>query len=160
MYLPSESIYYELVCGKTGGLYAYSLGKRVFPVSPSTFHAYLAIIVLGLRGLQIERHAQEVMAYCAQLAKDFSRFRQDFDVVGKHIGNAASKYSEADRRLERLETRLEQATEPTAHDETVATQELPLALDPAYEPKARVRGVGVRQSTPPFLTAWLCSALI
>src|ERR671933_379527 len=41
MYLPSESIYYELVCGKTGGLYAYSLGKRVFPVSPSTFHAYL-----------------------------------------------------------------------------------------------------------------------
>src|SRR5213596_109244 len=30
MYLPSESIYYELVCGKTGGLYAYALGKRVF----------------------------------------------------------------------------------------------------------------------------------
>jgi DNA recombination protein RmuC len=75
MYLPSEAIYYELVCGKTGGLYAYALGKRVFPVSPSTFHAYLAIIVLGLRGLQIERHAQEVMAYTAQLAKDFGRFR-------------------------------------------------------------------------------------
>src|SRR2546429_1741520 len=114
MYLPSESIYYELVCGKTGGLYSYALGKRVFPVSPSTFHAYLAIIVLGLRGLQIERHAQEVMAYCAQLGKDFGRFRQDFDVVGKHIGNAASKYSEADRRLERLETQLDAATEATA----------------------------------------------
>src|ERR687887_2234044 len=131
MYLPSESIYYELVCGKTGGLYAYSLGKRVFPVSPSTFHAYLAIIVLGLRGLQIERHAQDVMAYCAQLAKDFGRFRADFDVVGKHIGNAASKYSEADRRLERLETRLEQATEATALDEPATAQELPRALDAA-----------------------------
>src|SRR5437588_762285 len=102
MYLPSESIYYELVCGKTGGLYSYALGKRVFPVSPSTFHAYLAIIVLGLRGLQIERHAQDVMAYCAQLAKDFDRFRDDFNVVGKPIGNAASKYSEADRRLSGL----------------------------------------------------------
>jgi len=131
MYLPSESIYYELVCGKTGGLYAYSLGKRVFPVSPSTFHAYLAIIVLGLRGLQIERHAQEVMAYCAQLSKDFGRFRQDFDVVGKHIGNAASKYSDADRRLERLETRLEQATEATGLDEPASAQELPRALDAA-----------------------------
>ena len=131
MYLPSESIYYELVCGKTGGLYAYALGKRVFPVSPSTFHAYLAIIVLGLRGLQIERHAQEVMAYCSQLGKDFDRFRQDFDVVGKHLGNAASKYSEADRRLERLETRLEQATEPAALDEPAAAQELPRALDAA-----------------------------
>ena len=118
MYLPSESIYYELVCGKTGGLYAYALGKRVFPVSPSTFHAYLAIIVLGLRGLQIERHAQDVMAYCAQLAKDFGRFRDDFNVVGKHIGNAQTKFGESDRRLERLEARLEQATEATALDET------------------------------------------
>jgi DNA recombination protein RmuC len=112
-------------------MYAYSLGKRVFPVSPSTFHAYLAIIVLGLRGLQIERHAQDVMAYCAQLAKDFGRFRQDFDVVGKHIGNAASKYTEADRRLERLETRLEQATEATELDEPATAQELPRALDAA-----------------------------
>src|ERR671936_1188463 len=131
MYLPSEAIYYELVCGKTGGLYSYALGKRVFPVSPSTFHAYLAIIVLGLRGLQIERHAQEVMAYTAQLAKDFGRFRQDFDVVGKHIGNAASKDSEAARRLERLETRLEQATEATELDEPATAQELPRALDAA-----------------------------
>src|SRR5438105_5896941 len=118
MYLPSESIYYELVCGKTGGLYAYALGKRVFPVSPSTFHAYLAIIVLGLRGLQIERHAQDVMAYCSQPPKDFGRFRQDFDVVGKHLGNAQTKFGESDRRLERLEARLEQATEATALDET------------------------------------------
>ena len=134
MYLPSEAIYYELVCGKTGGLYAYALGKRVFPVSPSTFHAYLAIIVLGLRGLQIERHAQDVMAYTAQLAKDFGRFRADFDVVGKHIGNAASKYSEADRRLERLETRLERATEATELDEPASAHEqpeLPRALDAA-----------------------------
>jgi DNA recombination protein RmuC len=133
MYLPSESIYYELVCGKTGGLYAYALGKRVFPVSPSTFHAYLAIIVLGLRGLQIERHAQDVMAYCAQLAKDFSRFRDDFNVVGKHIGNAQTKFGEADRRLERLETRLEQATEATELDasEEPAQPELPRALDAA-----------------------------
>ena len=36
--------------------------------------AYLQVIVLGLKGLQIEQHAQEVMAYCAQLQKDFGRF--------------------------------------------------------------------------------------
>jgi DNA recombination protein RmuC len=134
MYLPSESIYYELVCGKTGGLYAYALGKRVFPVSPSTFHAYLAIIVLGLRGLQIERHAQDVMAYCAQLSKDFGRFRDDFNVVGKHIGNAQTKFGEADRRLERFETRLEQATEATELGEPEpesAEDALPRALDAA-----------------------------
>src|ERR671932_41944 len=31
MYLPAESVYYEVVCGKTGALYEYALAKRVFP---------------------------------------------------------------------------------------------------------------------------------
>ncbi len=111
MYLPSESVYYELVCGKTGSLYGYALDKRVFPVSPTTFIAYLQVIALGMRGLQIEQHAEEVMAYVAELHRDFARFKDDFDVVGKHIGNAASKFAEADKRLDRFETKLERAAE-------------------------------------------------
>ena len=103
MYLPSESVYYELVCGKTGELLKYAHSKRVFPVSPTTFTSQLQVIVLGLKGMQIEQHAEEVMAYCrAAGRRTSSRFRTDFEVVGKHIGNAQSKYGEADRRLERL----------------------------------------------------------
>jgi DNA recombination protein RmuC len=101
----------------------------VFPVSPSTFHAYLAMIVLGLRGLQIERHAQEVMAYCADLARDFGRFRGDFELVGKHLGHAQTKYSEAERRLTRVETKLESATDEV--EPSVEARELPRALDAA-----------------------------
>jgi DNA recombination protein RmuC len=132
MYLPSESVYYELVCGKTGNLSAYAHGKRVIPVSPSTLHAYLLMVTQGLRALQIERHAQDVMAFCAQIGKDFERFRGDFEVVGKHIGNAQTKYTEADRRLERLGSSLERATEwePEAV-EAAEAQELPRALDAA-----------------------------
>jgi DNA recombination protein RmuC len=132
MYLPSEAVYYELVCGKTGNLSAYAHGKRVIAVSPGTLHAYLLMVTQGLRALQIERHAQEVMAFCAQIGKDFDRFRGDFEVVGKHIANAQTKYSEADRRLERLGTSLERATEwePEAV-EAAEAQELPRALDAA-----------------------------
>ncbi|HWQ02049.1 MAG TPA: DNA recombination protein RmuC, partial [Gaiellaceae bacterium] len=36
MYLPSEAIYYELACGRTGALLAYAHDKRVLPVSPTT----------------------------------------------------------------------------------------------------------------------------
>ena len=114
MYLPAETVYYEVACGGTGELQQYALGRRVFPVSPATFHAYLTMILIGLRGLQIEQHAQEVMAYCGQLAQEFSRFKDDFDVVGKHIGNAQGRYGEAQRRLERFETRLEQAVDEDA----------------------------------------------
>ena len=111
MYLPSESVYYELVNGRTGTLYAYALEQRVFPVSPSTFHAFMLVIVMGLRGMQIERHAHEVMTYCAQLAKDFARFRDDFETIGTHIGHAQKKYGEADRRLGKFENQLERASE-------------------------------------------------
>jgi DNA recombination protein RmuC len=130
MYLPAESVYYELVCG-SGDAYAYALGKRVFPVSPTTLHAYLLVITLGLKGMQIEQHAQEVMAYCGQLGRDFDRFRTDFEVVGKHIQNAQSKYGEADRRLERLGARLERASDWQGAVESAEAHELPRAVDAA-----------------------------
>ena len=111
MYLPSEAIYYELACGKTGALLAYAHDKRILPVSPTTLTAYLQVIVLGLKGLQIEQHAQEVMAYCAQLQTDFGKFKEDFELVGTHVGRAHNKFVDAQKRLGRFETKLEQAAD-------------------------------------------------
>ena len=93
MYLPAEAVYYELVCNRLGGEtgpLGYALERKVIPVSPSTLHAYLLVILLGFKGLQIEEHAKEVMAYCAQLGKDFTRFKDDFELVGTHIGRSRS----------------------------------------------------------------------
>jgi DNA recombination protein RmuC len=114
MYLPAEAIHYELVSGKTGALLAYAHNKRVFPVSATTFAAYLQMIVLGLKGMQIEQRAEEVMKYCAALQKDFAVFREDFDLVGKHLSNAQGKYASAEKRLDRFETKLDQAADEQA----------------------------------------------
>jgi len=114
MYLPAEAIHYELVSGKTGALLAYAHDKRVFPVSATTFAAYLQMIVLGLKGMQIEQRAEEVMKYCAALQKDFSAFREDFDLVGKHLSNAQGKYASAEKRLDRFETKLDEAADEQA----------------------------------------------
>jgi len=135
MYLPAESVFYELVCGKTGALLSYAHEKRVVPVSPSTLTAQLQVIALGLKGLQIEERAQEVMAYCAQLQQDFRRFDDDFQVVGTHIEHAQKKFAQADRRLERFSARLERAAEWEDVVEAVeageAAHELPHAVDAA-----------------------------
>jgi DNA recombination protein RmuC len=114
MYIPVEAVYYELACGKTGALLSYAHERRVFPVSPTTFTAYLQVIALGLRGMQIEEHAHEVMAYVAELQRDFDRFAGDFEKIGTHLGHAQSKYHEAGKRLDRLETKLERAVEEQA----------------------------------------------
>jgi DNA recombination protein RmuC len=125
MYIPVEAVYYELACGKTGALLSYAHERRVFPVSPTTFTAYLQVIALGLRGLQIEQHAHEVMAYVAELQRDFDRFADDFDKIGTHIGHAQSKYHEAGKRLDRFETKLERAVEEHEELEAEAVLELP-----------------------------------
>ncbi len=135
MYLPAEAVYYELVCNRIGGdanPLAYAQQRRVIPVSPSTFHAYLLVLVQGLKGLQIEEHAREVMAYVADLNRDFTRFKADFDVVGKHLGNAQTKYTESERRLSRFEAKLERAAESEqVEGEAVELAELPRAVDAA-----------------------------
>jgi len=132
MYLPSEAIYYELVCGKTGALLSYAHEKRVLPVSPTTLTAYLQVVLLGLKGLQIEQHAHEVMAYCAQLQKDFGRFKEDFDLVGTHLGRANSSFGKAEKRLDKFELKLDQAADSHELDSAGdVVAELPRAADAA-----------------------------
>src|SRR5213075_2926024 len=104
MYIPVEAVYYELACGKTGALLEYAHERRVFPVSPTTFTAYLQVIAFGLKGLEFEQNAHEVI-------KDFGSFRDDFALVGKHLGNAQTKYVDAEKRLERFDGKLERASE-------------------------------------------------
>jgi DNA recombination protein RmuC len=111
MYLPVEGIYYELVSGKTGALLKYAHDRCVFPVSPTTFTAYLQVIAFGLKGMEFEQNAHEVMAYIADLRRDFGRFRDDFGLVGKHLGNAHTKYTDAEKRLDRFDGKLERASE-------------------------------------------------
>ena len=111
MYLPAEAIYYELVSGKTGALLEHAHAKRVFPTSATTFTAYLQVIAFGLKGMEFEQNAHEVMAYLADLRKDFARLREDFELVGTHLSRAQTKYIDSEKRLDRFDGKLERAAE-------------------------------------------------
>jgi DNA recombination protein RmuC len=84
------------------------LKKRVVPVSPNSFYAYLQVILLGLKGLRIEAHAQEIEASLAGLGKYLRDFQEDFRLVGKHIMDAKNRFDEARIHLEKFSFRLEQ----------------------------------------------------
>ena len=107
MYIPAENVYYEAVVrDEERALAGYALERKVVPVSPNSFYAYLQAIVLGLKGLRIESRAQEVMGQLARLSGDLGRMREDFRLLGKHLTNATQAYQSADRRLERFEGKL------------------------------------------------------
>lgn len=112
MYIPAENIYYETILkdesfGEERSLFSYATQKRVIPVSPNSFYAYLEVIVLGLKGLQIEKSARDIFRSLSQLEGDLGRFRNEFTVLGTHLGNARTKYDEAEKRLEKISSRLE-----------------------------------------------------
>jgi DNA recombination protein RmuC len=111
MYIPAENVYYEIIVRDEGveeeSPATYATGRHVIPVSPNTFYAYLQVIVLGLRGLEIERGAREIQGRLARLRGDLDRFRDAFDVIGRHLTNARNKYDEAAAALDRVEAKLE-----------------------------------------------------
>jgi len=117
MYVPAENVYYETIIKEDGAatehqLFSYALDKRVIPVSPNSFYAYLQTVLLGLRGLQVEQRAQEILASLQRLRGDFERLAENFRLVGKHLTNAGNAYAETEKSLTKLDAKLTQVETP------------------------------------------------
>lgn len=111
MYIPAENVYYETIIKEDdvadqGSIMTYAFSKRVVPVSPNSFYAYLHTISLGLRGMEVEENARHIIDQLARLRGDFVRFKDDFSLLGKHLNNTRTKYEDADKRMSRFEDKL------------------------------------------------------
>ncbi|MBI4809981.1 MAG: DNA recombination protein RmuC [Ignavibacteriales bacterium] len=123
MYIPAENIYYEVIIKDEGlaegaGVYNYSIEKKVIPVSPNSFYAYLQVIALGLRGMYIEQSAKEIFNNLSRLQGDIIKMREVFDILGTHLDNARKKYEDADKKLSNFEGKLENIAEHSITEET------------------------------------------
>src|SRR4029453_5676540 len=107
MFIPAENVYYELIVKEDGDLYSHCLGKKVIPVSPNTFYAYLQVILMGLRGFQISEQAKRILGQLQQLNHDLNRFETDFGKTGVHLRNAQSSFEGSIQKLGKLRTKIE-----------------------------------------------------
>lgn len=104
MYIPAENVYYEVIIKED--IFSFSMSKKVIPVSPNTFYAYLQVICLGLRGLKVEENAKLILKSLSSLSIETDKFKEDFNTLGSHLVNANTKYSDAQKRLEKISERL------------------------------------------------------
>jgi DNA recombination protein RmuC len=107
MYVPAENIYYETIikdesAPEEDGLYNYAMRKRVVPVSPNSFYAHLRVIALGLKGLQIERSAKEILQNLDRLGSELQKFSDLFETLGNQLSNAKNNFDKADKQLSGL----------------------------------------------------------
>jgi DNA recombination protein RmuC len=116
MYVPAENVYYEAVVrdeqlADTDSVLAYALERRVVLVSPHTFYAYLAAVLHGLKGLEVEGRAREILDTLGGLEQQVARFQKSYDVVGRHLDNAMKQYDESARLLREVQNQLRAVAE-------------------------------------------------
>ena len=104
MYIPAENVYYEVIIKED--IFSYSMSKKVIPVSPNTFYAYLQVICLGLKGLKVEENAKNILKSLSALGIEIDKFKEEFNTLGGHITNASSKYQESQKRLDKVADKL------------------------------------------------------
>jgi DNA recombination protein RmuC len=110
MFVPSETVYYELLQtsdSKGQSLDAYCRNKKVIAVSPNTLYAHLCVIAMGLRGMQMEENAQRLLESLSGMEKQMEKFADKFGTLGTHLKNAQQSYSESDKLFERAQNTLE-----------------------------------------------------
>ena len=104
MYIPAENVYYEMIIKED--MLSYCMSKKVIPVSPNTFYAYLQVICLGLKGLKVEENAKAILKSLSALSVEIGKFKEDFDTLGSHIVNAGRKYEDSQKKLDRFSDRI------------------------------------------------------
>lgn len=131
MFIPAENVYYEIIVREDAGLYEHCLKRRVIPVSPNTFYAYLQVVLTGLRGFQISEKAREILTQLQQVSNDLGRFETDFAKIGAHLRDAGSSFERSELRLQKLRKKVAALEAPSVDEQPSKAPETEKISDPA-----------------------------
>jgi len=135
MFVPSETVYYELlmsVDSKGQAVDAYCRSRNIIAVSPNTLYAHLCVIGMGLRGMQIEENAKRLSENLSGMRKQLDTFSEYFEKIGTHLKNAQQSYTEADKRFDKASNTLDSLLTATdAGQRALEDTRDTLALPPA-----------------------------
>src|SRR3989440_1003862 len=138
MFVPSESVYYELLMtqdGKGQSLDAYCRDKQVIAVSPNTLYAHLHVIALGLRGMQMEENTKQLVESLLGMEKQLEKFADKFGTLGTHLRNAQQSYSDSDKLFEKAQSTLKNMLGAGAGEALPEPSAAALALPPEASAK-------------------------
>jgi DNA recombination protein RmuC len=112
MFIPSEAVYYETIAennylGHPSAIWKYAQDNQVVPVSPNTFYAFLQVVILSIKNVEIVNKAKELREGLATLERGFGLFYNKYQDMGKGIERAAEAYRVGNDHIDRFKRRLD-----------------------------------------------------
>ncbi len=110
MFIPHEAIYYDLLTNKVGAgdenenLIQRAAGKyKVIITSPTSFLAYLQTVLQGLKALQIEESAKEIIKKVEDLGRHLKSYDEYHNKLGNALGTVVNHYNASNKELKKID---------------------------------------------------------
>ncbi|OGG55266.1 hypothetical protein A3D62_02450 [Candidatus Kaiserbacteria bacterium RIFCSPHIGHO2_02_FULL_49_11] len=111
MFIPHEAIYYDLLVNTVGmvtddseNLIQRAASKyKVIIVSPTSFLAYLQTVLQGLKAMQIEETAKDIIKRVGELGTHLSKYDQYMGKLGTNLGTTVNAYNMAYKELKKVD---------------------------------------------------------
>jgi DNA recombination protein RmuC len=125
MFIPHEGIYYDLLSNRIGAgednLIQRAAGKyKVIIVSPTSFLAYLQTVLQGLKALEIEEKAQDIIKNVEKLRGHIEKYEEYYDKLGTTLSTTVNHYNAGYKELGKVDKDILKITGEAAGVEVLA----------------------------------------
>jgi DNA recombination protein RmuC len=111
MFIPHEAIYYDLLINKVGAvkeetenlIHRAASKYHVIIVSPTSFLAYLQTVLQGLKALQIEEQAQDIIKRVGELGKHIQAYDEYHGKLGNSLATVVNHYNTSGKELKKID---------------------------------------------------------
>lgn len=112
MFIPHEAIYYDLLINKVGALKTEDTENliqraaskyKVIIVSPTSFLAYLQTVLQGLKAMQIEETASQIIGKVSDLGKHLKAYEEYYSKLGNSLSTTINHYNAAGKELRKID---------------------------------------------------------
>lgn len=100
MYVPSESVYYEIVTNSA--LMENARSKRIYIVSPNTMYATLSILFRAFQGQNFASQTKKLFQLVSSIEQDHRLLTNSLETLGNHLGNAYHKFEDVSNKNMKL----------------------------------------------------------
>lgn len=106
MFIPHEAIYYDLIINKIGSenlIQTAAHKYKVIIVSPTSFLAYLQTVLQGLKALQIEETAKDIVKRVEELGKHLKAYEEYHMKLGNSLSTTVNHYNATSKSFKMID---------------------------------------------------------